>query len=196
MAKKNFLLMSLEDSKIKKISNVISNDSCRKILDFLSEKEASESEIAQSLQLPISTVHYNLQQLMETGLVSADEYHYSKKGKEINHYKLANKYIIIAPKKTWGIKEKLKGILPVVLIAGGAALAIHTASKYLAKGAMYAKSAVAERAMAAPSIAASAMQPRQTNLISQNIALWFLAGAVFALLSYLILGLMRKEGNQ
>ena len=48
MAKKNFLLLSMEDSKIKKISNVISNESCRKLPDFLSEKEATESELAEN----------------------------------------------------------------------------------------------------------------------------------------------------
>ena len=103
MPSKNFLLLSLEDSKIKKVSNVISNESCRKILDYLSGKDATESEIAEKLSIPISTVHYNLQQLMETGLISAEEFHYSEKGKEVSHYKLANKYIIIAPKKTFGI---------------------------------------------------------------------------------------------
>src|SRR3989338_2951490 len=119
MPNKNFLLLSLEDAQIKKISNVISNESCRKILDYLSSKEATESELAEKLSIPISTVHYNLQQLTDAGLVSAEEFHYSKKGKEIMHYKLANKYIIIAPKKSFGIREKLKSILPVALIVAG-----------------------------------------------------------------------------
>src|SRR3989344_665255 len=131
MANKNFLLLSMEDTKIKTVSNVISNESCRKILDYLADKESSESEISEKLKLPISTVHYNLQQLMEAGLVSADEFHYSKKGKEISHYKLANKYIIIAPKSTYGIKEKLKSLLPVALISIGAAFVLQFASKYL-----------------------------------------------------------------
>src|SRR3989338_9327169 len=153
MAKKNFLLLSMEDSKIKKISNVISNESCRKLLDFLSEKEATESEISEKLNIPISTVHYNLQQLVEAGLVSADEFHYSKKGKEISHYKLANKYIIIAPKSTYGIKEKLKSILPVALIAAGAALAIQYVPKILGRNypAEITESAVAMKSMAADS---------------------------------------------
>src|SRR3989338_6351413 len=111
MASKNFLLLSMEDTQIKKVSNVISNDSCRKILDYLAKKEATESELAEKLQLPIYTVHYNLQQLMETGLISTEEFHYSEKGKEVLHYKLANRYIIISPKGTYGLKEKLKGIL-------------------------------------------------------------------------------------
>jgi len=134
MANKNFILLSLEDAKIKKVSNVISNDSCRKILDYLSDKEATETEIAQNLQIPISTVHYNLQQLMETGLIEIKEFHYSEKGKEVNHYKLANKYIIIAPKKTFGIKERLKAILPVALMIGASALVLQYFQKFFVQG--------------------------------------------------------------
>ena len=121
MAKEKFLLVSLSDEKTKHLAQVMSNDTARKILDYLADKEATESELAEKLEAPISTIHYNLQQLQKGGLVIAEEYHYSKKGKEINHYKLANKYIIIAPKSTYGIKEKLKSILPVaVIMAAGA----------------------------------------------------------------------------
>ena len=197
MASKNFLLLSMEDDKIKKVSNVISNDSCRKILDYLSSKEATESELAEKLQIPISTVHYNLQQLMETGLINAEEFHYSKKGKEVSHYKIANKYIIIAPKKTFGIKEKLKSILPVALIAAGAAGVIQLISNYFTKTSVaqdfVAKSSVAERALEAPVALTQATPPQTVSTILQNIALWFLAGALFALLIYLVISFIRKD---
>lgn len=192
MPNKNFLLLSMEDDKIKKVSNVISNDSCRKILDYLSNKEATESELAEKLKIPISTVHYNLQQLAETGLVEAKEFHYSEKGKEVNHYKLANKYIIIAPKKTFGIKEKLKGILPVVLIVSGAALAIQLFSRYISQPIAATPRMIAEKAAiesAAPAIAQEAAKP----MVAPNIALWFLAGALFALAVYLSISLVRKD---
>ncbi len=118
MPKQSFLLVSLKEDKAKQLANVISNDSCRKILDYLGEKEdATETQMAKDLNLPISTIHYNLQHLLKTGIIDVDEFHYSEKGKEVNHYKLANKYIIIAPKTTYGIKEKLKSILPVSLLA-------------------------------------------------------------------------------
>jgi|SRR3989338_1601110 len=199
MPSKNFLLLSLEDTKIKKVSNVISNDSCRKILDYLSNKEATESELAEKLQIPISTVHYNLQQLMETGLINAEEFHYSAKGKEVNHYRLANKYIIIAPKKTFGIKEKLKSILPVALIAAGAAGVIQLVSKYFFRTriaqqeAFVAKSAAAEHALEAAPVALTQATPQAISTIWQNIALWFLAGALFALIVYLVISLIRKN---
>ena len=197
MATKNFLLLSMEDEKIKKVSNVISNDSCRKILDYLSSKEATESELAEKLQIPISTVHYNLQQLMETGLINAEEFHYSKKGKEVSHYKIANKYIIIAPKKMFGIKEKLKSILPVALIAAGAAGVIQLISNYFTKTSVaqdfVAKSSVAERALEVPVALTQAAPPQAVSTILQNIALWFLAGALFALLIYLVISFIRKD---
>ena len=201
MPNKNFLLLSMEDNKIKKISNVISNESCRKILDYLSTKDATESEIASKLNIPISTVHYNLQQLAETGLIESKEFHYSEKGKEVSHYKLANKYIIIAPKSTFGIKEKLKRILPVALIASGAALVIQLVNKYFSKqnitaaqNLMIAKSSAIESAQA-PISMAQAVPVEQFSSIWQNTALWFLAGAVFALVVYLIISLYRKEAN-
>ena len=206
MPKKNFLLLSMEDSKIKKISNVISNESCRKILDYLSNKEATESELASNLGIQISTVHYNLQQLMETGLIDAEEYHYSAKGKEVSHYRLANKYIIIAPKNTYGIKEKLKSILPVVLIVSGAALVIQLINNYFSRNTISAQPMMAARDSGVSSIAASpSMQKAAIETTQQaaqniqsvspyaNIALWFLAGAIFALLIYFIISLIRKN---
>ncbi|MBI2101683.1 helix-turn-helix domain-containing protein [Candidatus Woesearchaeota archaeon] len=199
MPSKNFLLLSMEDDKIKKVSNVISNDSCRKILDYLSGKDATESELAKTLQLPISTVSYNLKQLMETGLIESKEFHYSEKGKEVNHFRLANKYIIIAPKKTFGIKEKLKGILPVALIASGAAFIVQLMNRYLSKTIeapqqmMAAKSAMAERAADSGVAFMEATEPATVPILSQNIALWFFAGAIFALLVYLMISLFRKR---
>lgn len=201
MPSKNFLLLSLEDNKIKKVSNVISNDSCRKILDYLSNKEATESEIAEKLQLPISTVHYNLQQLMETGLISADEFHYSEKGKEVSHYKLANKYIIIAPKKTFGIKEKLKSILPVALIVSGAAAVIQLFTNYFSRRTFATQEMIAKPAMAEKTLAAApalrdmsqAGAGKASAFIPQNLALWFLIGALFALLVYFVVSLYRKD---
>jgi DNA-binding transcriptional ArsR family regulator len=114
---KNFLLVSLEEKKAKKIAEVINNDTARKILDRLAQKDATESEISKELDIPISTVHYNLKQLQDAQLVTVEEFHYSKKGKEVNHYSLANKYIIIAPRnENPKFLEALKKVLPITVI--------------------------------------------------------------------------------
>ncbi|MBD3249747.1 helix-turn-helix domain-containing protein [Candidatus Woesearchaeota archaeon] len=200
MAKKeNFVLVSLKEDKARELAQAISNPSCRKILDHLAEKEATESELAKSLNIPISTVHYNLQHLTQSGLVAVEEFHYSEKGKEVNHYKLANKYVIIAPKTVTGIKTKLKNILPIALITVAAAGMIHIFSKSFFRAQQFAAPAVrtlsqetvptAEKAAnvlenttlgSAPSVAGQ-------SIISQiPAAAWFLIGAVFAMTAYFI----------
>jgi len=154
MAKKSFLLVSLQEEKAKELAQVISNDSCRKILDYLSEKQdATESELAQKLNVPISTVHYNLQHLVKAEILAVEEFHYSEKGKEVLHYKLANKYIIIAPKSTHGIKEKLRSILPVTLLAVAGAGIIQLYTRFFRPAAFIGMQAAKEsvaRDMAAP----------------------------------------------
>ena len=50
MVKEKFLLVSLNESKSKDLAQAISNESCRKILDYLADKEASESELAEKLK--------------------------------------------------------------------------------------------------------------------------------------------------
>ncbi len=122
----SFLLVSLKDQEAKKLAQVISSDTARKILDQLAMKKATETELANVLGIPLSTVHYNLKQLEMVKLIKADEFHYSEKGREVLHYSLANKYVIIAPEGAKpGILDKLKTILPVVVLLGGVSLALE-----------------------------------------------------------------------
>src|SRR3989344_3477918 len=125
MAKQNFLLVSLEESQSKQLAEVLSNDTSRKIIDFLSSQEdATESDVAKMLNIPLPTVHYNLQKLKEAQLVAVEEFHYSKKGREVDHYKLANKYVIITPRPVKGIKNALKSVLPVSITLAGITLVL------------------------------------------------------------------------
>lgn len=117
MAKNKFLLLSLEDDSAKKIANTINNESARKILDYLADKDATESDIVKDLKIPASTVNYNIEQLLNAKLIVWEKYHYSEKGKEVRHYSLANKFIIIAPKgDKEGLLELLKKLSPAFLI--------------------------------------------------------------------------------
>ena len=119
MNKESFLLVSLEDDKSKKLAQVLSNDSSRKILDLLSKHEfMTETEISKKLKIPISTVHYNLDILVKSKLINDDHFTYSEKGKKVNHYSLANKYVIIAPKKSEALFDRLKEFLPIIFITG------------------------------------------------------------------------------
>jgi DNA-binding transcriptional ArsR family regulator len=160
MAKKSFLLVSLKESKAKKLAEVISNNTCRRMLDYLASKQdATESEIAKELGIPISTVNYNMKALVEAKLVKSDEYHYSPKGKEVNHYRLANQYVIIAPEgEKELIREKLKSIIPTALIMGAAAAIIKIFSTSFSATAGYTAPAMMKAAGEAAPAAAPLMQ--------------------------------------
>ena len=200
MAKNNFLLVDLSEKKTKKLAETITSDTSRKILNYLVEKDDSEASIAKELNIPISTVHYHLQKLQEAGLVIVEEFHYSKKGREVNHYKLANKYIIIAPKKISGLKEKLKGILPVAIASVGIAAVIKLFQGFTSRiGTFEAAAKMSAEPMieAAPMMKDVAVEayPAMNCLpqSSPDIGLWFLVGSMSAIVIYLIVMMIKEK---
>ncbi|MBI2145545.1 helix-turn-helix transcriptional regulator [Candidatus Woesearchaeota archaeon] len=221
MASKNFLLVSLEESKAKELAQIVSNDVCRKILDYLTAKEkgATETEIAKDLQIPLSTAHYNLKQLLQSGIVKAEEFHYSEKGREVLHYSLANRYIIIAPKATAteSLANKLKRILPVAAFVAAAGFVVQLYDTFTKAGAMQTSYSIQKASDAAAPVMQEAASTGQrefaraaanaTNetamavekVVTQvvpaehNITLWFLMGAVFAIAAILLVDALRSK---
>lgn len=197
MATEKFIMVSLEEEKAKELANVISNDTSRKILGFLSEKDAAENDIVKELNLPASTVHYNVQNLLKHNLIEVKDFYWSEKGNKVNVYTVAKKLIVIVP-KSMKIKTKLKSILPVALLALAASGAIHVYQKYFTKTIALA----GEKMMAAPTMQdfaeskALAAAPRilETTSSTPDYALWFLIGSFFAIAMYIIIsGVIRER---
>lgn len=197
---KNFLLVSLEEKKAKKIAEVINNDTSRKIIDFLAKKDATESELSKELGIPISTVHYNLKQLQDAGLVVVEEFHYSKKGKEVNHYMLANKYIIITPmNQDSKFLDALKKILPITIITAGVAFVMQllnllTVSK--SNALMSVESIAMDQASGASAklMAAAPMAQETARPILQTAPIaYFLIGGLAVIIIYFIYEFIRKK---
>jgi len=205
MSKNNLLLVDLNDKQTKKLAETITSGTSRKILNHLADKEHdTEANIAKSLEIPISTVHYHLQKLQEASLVNVDEFHYSKKGREVNHYQLANKYIIIAPRKVSGLKQKLKNILPV----GIAALGIGAVIKLVTSFQRSFTNAGQEKTMAFQEVSREVLTeaademayaaPQAANDVVQtvshqpDIALWFLIGSFSMIILYLLFGMIKE----
>ncbi|MFH1408512.1 MAG: winged helix-turn-helix domain-containing protein [Nanoarchaeota archaeon] len=199
-----FLLVSMKEGQAKKLAQVISSDTSRKILDHLAKSDSTESQIAELLNMPLSTVHYNLQALLEAKLIKVDEFHYSEKGKEVNHYTIANKFIIIAPDSTEGLSVKIKRTLPalVLLLAGVGiihflqepalfaaknALALQDSAKVLAESAGEAIPMAADALRAAPAVAETLPS------IPLPAAAWFLFGGVAVLIGFLLSWMMLRR---
>ncbi|MFH0876068.1 MAG: helix-turn-helix domain-containing protein [archaeon] len=224
MAEESFILVSLKEDQAKKLAQVLSNDTSRQILDFLSKKaHATETEIAKELKVPLSTVHYNLSLLTAAKLVNNDEFTYSEKGKEIIHYSISNKYVIIAPPNSEvGMAERLKKLLPVFGIISATSVAIHFAYNNLyrlyqplameAAPAMMKSVAITEEAVggavadrtadAAAEFANIAPPEPAFNLLTYiadqiqmiPVSAWFFIGALFsALIIYLVVFNKKKK---
>lgn len=120
----DIILLSL-DEDFNELLPVINSKSAKSIISFLSKrKEATESEIADKLKVPLSTVHYNITKLKEAGLVKSDSYHYSKKGKKIEHYSLNKKAFLIVPTKNNGFSDFVKHLVPILIAFGIVSLAL------------------------------------------------------------------------
>lgn len=196
MATEKFILVSLEEDKAKELANVISNDTCRKILDFLSEKDAAENDITKELSIPASTVHYNIQNLLKHNLIEIKDFYWSEKGNKVNVYTVAKKLIVIAP-KSMKIKTKLKSILPVALTALVASGMIYFYQNYFLKtmsfagGEMLTAQKAADFAEAMPTRALAEV-PRMAET-APNYALWFLIGSFFAIATYIIITSLKRS---
>ncbi|MEK6825474.1 MAG: beta-propeller domain-containing protein [Nanoarchaeota archaeon] len=95
-----YLNIDLHDPRAAAIAEVLANKTCKKILDLLAEKEMSESDISNLLGIPLNTVGYNMKKLLESGLVvKTKTFFWSVKGKKIPTYRLANKKIVISPRR-------------------------------------------------------------------------------------------------
>jgi predicted transcriptional regulator len=205
MATEKFIMVSLEEDKAKEIANVISNDTSRKILAFLSEKDAAENDIVRELNLPASTVHYNIQNLLKYDLIEIKDFYWSEKGNKVNVYTVAKKLIVIAP-KSMKIKTKLKGILPVALTALVASGMIYFYQNFykltaLGSGKMMAAqeasdfAGAAEETLMASAPKVAEVAPKIIEAATPNYALWFLIGSFFAIAIFIFITSLKRNGK-
>ena len=101
----------------KKITQVISNDTARQIIELLADAPLSASDIAYRLQAPLTTITYNLENLENVGLVKVERIKYSEKGREVKIYAPVRKLIVVVPEKTdrKSVADVLRRYLGVIL---------------------------------------------------------------------------------
>jgi len=190
MTSNKYILVSLEDEKAKKIAEILSNKTAKKILDFLADKnEASETDIAQELGIPLNTAEYNIKKLLEADLIGkAKNFFWSVRGKKIDMYKLARKHIVISSAGSKPSMSKLKSILPVALISGAFALIVRYIFQSRVQEFYVPETDFVMKAAESAGIA-GVQVTEATNIVSAAwpIWLWFLIGAGAAIIIFTIL---------
>ena len=177
MAEK-FIMVSLEEEKTKKLAEVISNDTARKLLNYLSDhEEVTVNEMSKELSLPVSTVDYNIKNLLKSGLVESTEFKWSSKGRQMDLYRLTNKHIIISAKKNFALREIFQQALPIILVGlvVSALIEFFTNKTYfITQSGLKSENVALEMAALADS-AVPALQ-------SIHYGLWFFFGVLFVVI--------------
>ncbi|MEK6873744.1 MAG: helix-turn-helix domain-containing protein [Nanoarchaeota archaeon] len=193
---KKYIMLELDDEKLKILTDVLSNKTSKKILEYLADKEASEGEISNELKLPANTVNYNIKNLIEAGLIeSSKNWMWSVKGKKVLKYKVANKKIIISPKNS----NTVKSILGALILTGISAfiVKIYSSSVYQTANLAEKSADFASSSGGAGSVGNVAPMIAQTTVSNSinfpQIWAWFLAGGIIALILFMILNWRKLE---
>ncbi|MGA7896712.1 MAG: helix-turn-helix domain-containing protein, partial [Candidatus Nanoarchaeia archaeon] len=168
---------------------------CKNIIGYLAEnKEASEKDLSDKLGIPLNTVEYNIKKLVESGFVQKRKnFFWSRKGKKITMYEVSNKSIIISHKKP--TKEKIKSIVPAVILTAAGTLAIWAYGKVSSSLASCNSSlregstaCVYNSASVGAPVASSALQTVSSvaNTVPYQVWLWFLIGGLVSILIFSI----------
>ncbi len=208
------LILPLNDKNSKKITQIISNDTARNILEAVASEPLSTSEIAEKLSIPLSTVQYNLDKLNDAGLVKVARTKYIEKMKHVKIYAPQRKFVVIVPEKTdrKNVIATLKRYLTVIFFAvAGSGMIEFLTMKMKGPGWEEATGSIAEKGggaptpIPAPEIVPSPMPAPVSpeRALDVDVALgfdifahpglWFLFGCLFVILVVFIIEYLGRK---
>ncbi len=97
MTGEEVLVLEPGDDRAKKIGKALSNASSSDILHLLGEGEKTLSELSESLGQPITTVKYNVENLLDAGMIDIVRTRYSEKGRVVKVYGVRDQVVIVSP---------------------------------------------------------------------------------------------------
>lgn len=90
-------VISTDDEKAKMVAMELANDNGRRIIDAFFIEPQSASDLAKKLDLPMPTVMFHIERLIEIGIIDIVETKLSRKFKDIKYYGPKKTAILIVP---------------------------------------------------------------------------------------------------
>ena len=178
---KSSISIDLDDPRTGLVAEALSNKTCVKILGILAEEELTATDIANRLGIPLNTTGYNIEKLITCGLIEkSSNFFWSVKGKKTSVYRVANKKIVITPKRV------IKGVIPAVILSGIGAVVIRYFIVSVQKTGI--AETMANSALSTDVNVATRAAPEAAITIAQNAGglsgawSWFFIGALFSLI--------------
>jgi DNA-binding transcriptional ArsR family regulator len=114
------------DEKAQKIAKAIASRTAGEILQLLKDGSQASTQIAEALKIPITTVQYHLENLVDAGVITIVEKRWSQKGREVKVYGLRDQMLIVVPRAGGDLKGILLryGSLFAVVILASLVLAL------------------------------------------------------------------------
>lgn len=91
------------------ISKAMASSTASELLDALSERPKTATELETETGYPLPTIQYHMGNLLKAGLVQVSKIRYSEKGKPMKLYAAADTILVISPKKK--TEEDIKPVL-------------------------------------------------------------------------------------
>jgi len=164
-------------------------------------------DLASALAMPMSTVKYHIDNLLEAGLIEIKDTKYSVKGRQVKVYGLRNRVLIVAPEvqSVRSILLKYAALFGVVALSSLAAYAILTALRPVAwgqgggglagGGMAYSRAEKAVEIMATPAPTSAPPAPFP-QAIPAEIALAFFFGGVLIIVILLLYEIFAGGGRR
>ena len=163
---------------------------------------SSIQKIAEKLNIPLTTVQYNLERLNNAGLVKVERTKYSEKMKPVKIYAPQRKFVVIVPEKMdrRDVIATLKRYLTVILfaVAGSGVIEFFTAKMKGPIGEV--TRSIPEKGIPAP-IPAPPMGPSPEKALDAAFGfdifahpgLWFLFGSLFVILAVFVIDYLSRK---
>jgi DNA-binding transcriptional ArsR family regulator len=94
------ILLEPGDERAQKIAKAMASPTAGDILQTLKDGPKTSGDLTDLLHLPMSTVKYHIQNLLDAGVIEISETRYSVKGREVKVYTLKDQLVIVAPRTT------------------------------------------------------------------------------------------------
>lgn len=201
------VILAPGDERSQKIGKAIASQAASDILHALEKGPMTASDLASVLAMPMGTVKYHIDNLLEAGLIEIKDTKYSVKGRQVKVYGLRNQVLIVAPevRTVRSILLKYAALFGVVALSSLAAYTVLTALRPMAwgqgggglagGGMAYSRAEKAVEIMATPAPTSAPPVPLP-QAIPADIALAFFFGGVLViviLLLYEVFAWWRKK---
>ncbi len=107
------------DERAQKIAKAMASRTAGEILQVLKKGNETATHIAEALSVPITTVQYHLENLVNAEIITIVERRWSQKGREVKVYGLRDQMLIVVPRggDPKGILLRYASLFSVVILA-------------------------------------------------------------------------------